>query len=68
VLPAAIKDVPWADMAPLTAADGRFSEYRNSGPGAGTGAGRPQLTDEQATEATPAAWPAGGDGWSPLAG
>jgi pectate lyase len=40
----------------------RFAEYRNTGPGAGTGVDRPQLTDEQARQHTKAAYLSG---WNP---
>jgi pectin methylesterase-like acyl-CoA thioesterase len=66
-LPAAIKTTqPWADMSPNLWTDGRFLEYGNTGAGAGVNANRPQLTDEQAATATPAAYLAGTDGWNPV--
>ncbi|MFD7657261.1 pectinesterase family protein [Actinosynnema sp. NPDC059797] len=51
-LPAAIKAAPWTDMSGFPWREARFAEYRNSGPGAGTGADRPQLTAEQAGQHT----------------
>ena len=66
-LPAAIRTTqPWADMSPNLWTDGRFSEYGNTGAGAGVNASRPQLTDEQAATATPEAYLAGSDGWNPV--
>jgi pectin methylesterase-like acyl-CoA thioesterase len=66
-LPAAIRTTqPWADMSPNLWTDGRFFEYANTGAGAGVNANRPQLTDEQATAATPAKFLAGPDGWNPV--
>ena len=66
-LPAAIRTTqPWADMSPNLWTDGRFFEYQNTGAGAGVNANRPQLTEEQATAATPATWLAGSDGWNPV--
>jgi pectin methylesterase-like acyl-CoA thioesterase len=67
-LPAAVRTTqPWADMSPNLWTDGRFFEYGNTGAGAGSGAGanRPQLTDEQAANATKAGYLAGTDGWNP---
>ncbi|WP_063741225.1 pectinesterase family protein [Saccharothrix syringae] len=51
-LPAAVKAAPWTDMSGFPWREARFAEYRNSGPGAGTGADRPALTDEQARQHT----------------
>lgn len=45
----------------------RFFEFGNTGPGAGTGTGRPQLTDTQAPDYTAAVYLAGTDGWNPVA-
>lgn len=65
-LPDAIRVAqPWADMAPNVWTDGRFFEYRNTGPGATINDNRPQLSPEQALEATPAGYLAGTDGWNP---
>ncbi|GAA0586777.1 hypothetical protein GCM10010172_84760 [Paractinoplanes ferrugineus] len=58
---------PWIDFAPLTATDGRFTEYHNSGAGAVVNANRPQLTDAEAATRTPAVYLAGTDGWDPVA-
>jgi pectin methylesterase-like acyl-CoA thioesterase len=44
----------------------RFSEYANSGAGAGVNANRPQLTDAQAAQYTAQAYLAGSDGWNPV--
>jgi pectinesterase/pectate lyase len=44
----------------------RFFEYRNTGPGAGTGTDRPQLTDAQAATFTAQRYLAGSDGWNPV--
>ncbi|WP_082373351.1 pectinesterase family protein [Nocardia sp. NRRL S-836] len=61
-LPAAIKRAPWTDMSGFPWRGARFAEYRNTGPGAGTGADRPQLTDDQARQYTKAAYLGG---WNP---
>lgn len=45
---------------------GRYDEYGNTGPGSGTGSGRPQLTASQAASYTPQTYLAGTDGWNPL--
>jgi pectin methylesterase-like acyl-CoA thioesterase len=45
--------------------DARFREYRNSGPGAGVNANRPQLTDAQADTYTRQRYLAGSDNWNP---
>jgi pectinesterase len=66
VLPAAIKPAPWTDMSGFSWRDARFAEYRNTGPGAGTGADRPRLTDAQAATYTAQRYLAGGDGWNPV--
>ena len=66
VLPAAIKATPWTDMSGFSWQDARFFEYRNTGPGAGTGADRPQLTAAQAATFTAQRYLAGGDGWNPV--
>ncbi|MFF2404927.1 pectinesterase family protein [Streptomyces goshikiensis] len=48
-LSAAIKSTPWADMGGFSWKDDRFSEYMNTGPGAGPkSTDRPHLTDSQA--------------------
>ncbi|HKS49124.1 MAG TPA: pectinesterase family protein [Amycolatopsis sp.] len=66
VLPAAIKPAPWTDMSGFSWQDARFFEYHNTGPGAGTGADRPQLTDAQVSSFTPKHYLAGTDGWNPV--
>ncbi|MCC8246875.1 pectinesterase family protein [Saccharothrix luteola] len=57
---------PWTDMSGNSWRNARFSEYRNTGPGAGTGTNRPQLTDAQAANHTPQKYLAGSDGWNPV--
>jgi len=58
---------PWTDMSGFSwRTDGRFSEYRNTGPGAGVNGNRPQLSDAQAANTyTRARYLAGNDGWNP---
>ncbi|MFF8275026.1 pectinesterase family protein [Streptomyces lateritius] len=66
-LSAAIKTTPWTDMGGFSWKDDRFAEYRNTGPGAGSGASsvdRPQLTDAQAADQEVADWLGG---WNPTA-
>ncbi|MEU5258835.1 pectinesterase family protein [Amycolatopsis sp. NPDC021455] len=65
-LPAAIKQAPWTDMSGFSWKDARFFEYRNTGPGAGTGTDRPQLPAAQAANYTAQRYLAGGDGWNPV--
>jgi pectin methylesterase-like acyl-CoA thioesterase len=65
VLPAAIKAVPWADMATSLWRNARLFEYRNSGAGAVVNADRPQLSDVQAATHTKFTYLAGTDGWNP---
>jgi pectinesterase len=65
-LPAAIKPAPWTDMSGFSWKDARFFEYHNTGPGAGTGADRPQLSTAQAPAYTAQRYLAGGDGWNPV--
>jgi pectate lyase len=55
-LPAAIKTTPWTDFSGFSCRDARLFEYRNTGPGSGTGPDRPQLTDEQVPQYTVAAY------------
>ncbi|MEU0877217.1 pectinesterase family protein [Lentzea sp. NPDC005914] len=62
VLPAAIKAAPWTDMSGFPWREARFAEYRNTGPGAGRGPDRPQLTDDQAQRHTKSAYLGG---WNP---
>ncbi|MET9632791.1 pectinesterase family protein [Lentzea sp. NPDC006480] len=61
-LPAAIKAAPWTDMSGFPWRDARFAEYQNTGPGAGRGPDRPQLTDDQAKRHTKSAYLGG---WNP---
>ncbi|WP_133765523.1 pectinesterase family protein [Amnibacterium kyonggiense] len=62
---------PWTNMVnsgtTTSWTSARFGSYANTGPGAGTGAGSPQLTDAQAADATPERYLAGADGWNPVA-
>ncbi len=44
----------------------RFFEYRNTGAGATANSNRPQLSDSQAAEYTPARYLAGSDQWNPI--
>ncbi|MFZ3492891.1 pectinesterase family protein [Streptomyces sp. 5.8] len=65
-LPAAVKtEGPWTDMGGFSWKAARFAEYANTGPGAGTGANRPQLGPDQAATHTARAYLAGTDGWNP---
>jgi pectin methylesterase-like acyl-CoA thioesterase len=57
---------PWTDMSGNIWQNARFTEYRNNGAGAGTGANRPQLADSQAPNYTPQRYLAGSDGWNPV--
>ncbi|MDX8036687.1 pectinesterase family protein [Lentzea sp. BCCO 10_0856] len=61
-LPAAIKAAPWTDMSGFPWREARFAEYRNTGPGAGQGTDRPQLTDDQAKRFTKGTYLGG---WNP---
>jgi len=65
VLPAGITTAqPWTTMVPdYTWQQARFKEYRNSGPGSGVNANRPQLTVAQAGDYTTKKYLAGTDGW-----
>jgi pectinesterase len=58
---------PWTDMSTSTWQKARFSEYRNTGAGAGVNGNRPQMTDAQAAAYTPQKYLAGTDGWNPVA-
>jgi len=51
-LDAAVAAEPWTDMSGFSWRDARFFEYRNTGPGAGTGASRPQLRASDAASFT----------------
>nr|WP_323183574.1 pectinesterase family protein [Streptomyces virginiae] len=65
-LPAAVKtEGPWTDMGGFSWKSARFAEYANTGPGAGTGANRPQLGADRAAVHTARAYLAGTDGWNP---
>ncbi|WP_405791408.1 pectinesterase family protein [Streptomyces sp. NBC_00029] len=65
-LPAAVKtEGPWTDMGGFSWKSARFAEYANTGPGAGTGANRPQLAPDRATAHTARAYLAGTDDWNP---
>ncbi|MBL7253471.1 pectinesterase family protein [Paractinoplanes lichenicola] len=57
---------PWTDMSTNTWQNARFTEYKNTGAGAGTGSNRPQLSDSQAANYTPQKYLAGADGWNPV--
>ncbi|MFI2710928.1 pectinesterase family protein [Micromonospora sp. NPDC018662] len=57
---------PWTNMGDATWQNARFSEYRNTGPGATVNGNRPQLSDAQAANYTPQRYLAGTDGWNPL--
>lgn len=63
-LPAAIKPAPWADMS-IPWEQARFSEFQNTGPGAGTGTDRPQMSAAQAEYYDKWDYLAGDDGWNP---
>jgi len=63
----AIAAAPWTDMSGFSWKAARFFEYRNTGPGAGSGASRPQLDAAVAASFTAAAYLAGADGWDPIA-
>lgn len=56
---------PWIDMSNNSWKKARFSEYRNTGPGATKNSNRPQLPDAQAGDYTPQKYLAGTDGWNP---
>ncbi|MFE5861510.1 pectinesterase family protein [Streptomyces virginiae] len=65
-LPAAVKtEGPWTDMGGFAWKSARFAEYANTGPGAGTGANRPQLGADRAAAHTARAYLAGTDDWNP---
>ncbi|MEV4016073.1 pectinesterase family protein [Nonomuraea angiospora] len=57
---------PWIDMSANSWTAARFSEYRNSGPGAAVNGNRPQLSDTDAENHTPQKYLAGSDGWNPF--
>ncbi|WP_455569220.1 pectinesterase family protein [Streptomyces milbemycinicus] len=64
-LPAAVKSSPWTDMGGFPWQEARFSEYRNTGPGATPSADRPRMTDADAADHEVADYLAGSDGWAP---
>ncbi|MFE4626034.1 pectinesterase family protein [Streptomyces mirabilis] len=58
---------PWTDMTTdYSWMQARFKEYKNTGPGAGTGANAPQLSDAGAANYTAQKYLAGDDGWNPV--
>ncbi|MEV6304496.1 pectinesterase family protein [Actinoplanes sp. NPDC051861] len=57
---------PWTDMSTNIWKNARFTEYRNTGAGAGTNSNRPQMSDSQAANYTPQKYLAGSDGWNPV--
>ncbi|MDQ1068732.1 pectinesterase family protein [Streptomyces canus] len=57
---------PWTDMSTSLWRKARFSEYKNTGPGATVNSDRPQLSDSKAAAYTPAKYLAGSDGWNPM--
>ncbi|MEU3617982.1 pectinesterase family protein [Streptomyces sp. NPDC006872] len=58
---------PWTDMTTdYSWQSARFKEYNNSGPGAGTGANAPQMTDSEAADYTAQKYLAGTDDWNPV--
>ena len=57
---------PWTDMSGNSWKNARFSEYKNTGSGAGTNSNRPQLSDSTAANYTPQKYLAGTDGWNPV--
>lgn len=68
ILPAGIKVAePWTAIDPVNFPwqMGRFTEYKNSGPGSGVNSNRPQMSDAQVAEYTTAKALAGTDGWDP---
>lgn len=58
---------PWSDMSSAVWTKARFTEYKNTGAGATANSNRPQLSDSQAANYTPAKYLAGSDGWNPMA-
>jgi len=56
---------PWSDFGIWPWRDARYGEFANKGPGATPGPDRPQLTADEATAFTPAAYLSGADGWDP---
>jgi hypothetical protein len=67
-LPAAVKSAPWTDMSGFPWQEARFTEYRNTGPGAAgpdPAATRPQMNEADAAHHEVADYLAGTDGWAP---
>ncbi|RNG19259.1 hypothetical protein EEJ42_25080 [Streptomyces botrytidirepellens] len=68
-LPAAVKSAPWTDMSGFPWQEARFTEYRNTGPGAAgsedPAATRPQMNEADAADHEVADYLAGTDGWAP---
>lgn len=68
-LPAAVKSAPWTDMSGFPWQEARFTEYRNTGPGAAgpedPAATRPQMNEADAAGHEVADYLAGTDGWAP---
>ncbi|MFB7249653.1 pectinesterase family protein [Microbacterium sp. NPDC056234] len=66
-LGAHVRTPAWSDMSGWSWQEDYFREYANTGPGAvvGADAGRPQLTDDEASAHTREAYLSGDDGWSP---
>ncbi|MCX4547048.1 pectinesterase family protein [Streptomyces sp. NBC_01565] len=58
-------DGPWTDTGGFSWTSARFAGYANTGPGAGTGANRPQLGPDHAAAYTARTYLAGTDGWNP---
>ena len=58
-----IRTDPWTDMAGFRWQDARFSQYGNSGAGAGYG---PQMSAATAAQYTPEAYLLGSDNWKPI--
>lgn len=61
------RDDVWTTMSGFDWVPGSNAEHANTGPGALTGPGRPQLTAAQATAHTRETYLAGDDGWAPYA-
>lgn len=59
------RDDVWTTMSGFDWVPGSNAEHGNRGPGALTGAGRPQLSRAEARAHTPEAYLAGDDGWAP---
>lgn len=57
---------PWINMSTNPWTKARFSEYKDTGPGATHNNNRPQMTDAQAANYTPQKYLVGSDGWNPI--